>query len=136
MKKSLFIPILAMLFVAAACTSPDDLADSGNDGKQEKAIKVGDYYNQGLVKGIVFNVDETGQHGMVVSLDEKSLQWSTLESSVIAGAVYVSLDYGLDNVLESKICSKIGQRPSLLLPGALQKIPAASTPGICLLQMN
>ena len=55
MKKSLFIPILAMLFVAAACTSPDDLADSGNDGKQEKAIKVGDYYNQGLVKGIVFS---------------------------------------------------------------------------------
>ena len=102
MKKSLFIPILAMLFVAAACTSPDDLADSGNDGKQETAIKVGDYYNQGLVKGIVFSVDETGQHGMVVSLDEKNLQWSTLGTSVITGAVYVSLDYGLDNVLGIK----------------------------------
>lgn len=102
MRASVFVLLSSMLSVAVACTSPDEIEDSGDDSKPETEIKVGDYYSQGLVKGIVFSVDESGKHGMVVSLDEKNLQWSTLGTSVITGAVYVSMDYGLDNVLGIK----------------------------------
>lgn len=83
--------------VATACSSSTKPADPDNGNKTGTGFKVGDYYNHGLIKGIVFSIDETGEHGMIVSLDEKNLKWSTLETSVIAGATYVSLDYGLDN---------------------------------------
>ncbi|MGM9765210.1 MAG: hypothetical protein ACI3ZO_02515 [Candidatus Cryptobacteroides sp.] len=98
MNKCLFMLMSTMLIVASACSDSSDPDVPGNEDSPGTKIKVGDYYSQGLVKGIVFNVDETGEHGMVVSLDEKELKWSTLGTSVISGAVYVSMDYGKDNV--------------------------------------
>ncbi len=41
--------------------------------------KVGDYYNVHGREGIVFQVDETGTHGKIVSLDECHCRWSTLK---------------------------------------------------------
>lgn len=98
MGKAISVMLSSMLLVALSCTKPDNGNNTGNGDEPETAIKLGDYYSNGLVKGIVFSLDEDGKHGMVVSLDEKKLQWSTLETSLIAGAAYVSLDYGLDNV--------------------------------------
>ncbi len=37
-----------------------------------RLYEIGDYYEQNGVKGVVFDVDETGQHGKIVSLDEIS----------------------------------------------------------------
>ena len=39
--------------------------------------KVGDYYNDGKKKGVVFYVDATGQHGKIVSLDQVKKPWCT-----------------------------------------------------------
>ena len=43
----------------------------------QKQYKVGDYYNENGRAGVVFQVDETGQHGKIVSLNEpnKLLIW-------------------------------------------------------------
>lgn len=37
--------------------------------------KVGDYYENGSTKGIVFKVDASGEHGLIVSLDKFSGAW-------------------------------------------------------------
>ncbi len=38
--------------------------------------KVGDIYNKGGVKGMVVVVDESGQHGLLLSLDESDKDWT------------------------------------------------------------
>ena len=97
MNRYLFVLVATICLVATSCSASEDPAEPDNGNKTETGFKVGDYYNHGLIKGVVFSTDENGEHGMIVSLDEKNLKWSTLETSVIAGATYVSLDYGLDN---------------------------------------
>lgn len=51
------------------------------DTAQESSTiwKVGDYYNVHGKEGIVFQVDETGKHGKIVSLDEGHCRWSTVK---------------------------------------------------------
>ncbi len=41
----------------------------------ERTWKVGDYYNVDGKEGVVFWVDETGNHGKIVSLDQAKKQW-------------------------------------------------------------
>ena len=42
-----------------------------------KVYKVGDYYNENGMEGIVFWVDDTGEHGKIVSLQQSDrLQWA------------------------------------------------------------
>ena len=43
----------------------------------ERIWKVGDYYNVDGKEGVVFWVDETGEHGKIVSMDQTKLQWCT-----------------------------------------------------------
>ncbi len=45
----------------------------------QKTYKVGDYYNENGKEGVVFWVDESGEHGKIVSLKEskKSLKWAS-----------------------------------------------------------
>ena len=45
--------------------------------------KVGDFYDDGKKQGVVFEVCDNGQHGKIVSLDQKKLQWCTLDSKSI-----------------------------------------------------
>ena len=45
--------------------------------------KVGDFYDDGKKQGVVFEVCDNGQHGKIVSLDQKQLQWCTLDSQSI-----------------------------------------------------
>ena len=40
-----------------------------------KTYKVGDYYDDGKKQGVVFEVCDNGQHGKIVSLDQKQLRW-------------------------------------------------------------
>ena len=37
--------------------------------------KVGDYYEKGAVKGIVVKVDDSGAHGLIMSLDKCAKKW-------------------------------------------------------------
>ena len=37
--------------------------------------KVGDYYENGDVKGIVVRVDDNGTHGLIMSLDKCAKKW-------------------------------------------------------------
>ena len=42
-----------------------------------KTYKVGDYYNDGVREGIVFEVTADGRHGKIVSMKQAVLQWSS-----------------------------------------------------------
>ncbi len=42
-----------------------------------KVYKVGNFYDDGTKKGVVFEVSEDGKHGKIVSLNEKKIKWST-----------------------------------------------------------
>lgn len=69
---------------------PDVPADAG--------YAIGDYYEGGFVKGIVFYVDETGKHGYVMSLDEKSAVWSYRNENVMNGIPSENGRYNTDCV--------------------------------------
>lgn len=47
------------------------------------AYKVGDLYTKGFVKGVVVYVDETGEHGLLVSLKEHKEAWSYREEEAM-----------------------------------------------------
>ena len=51
----------------------------GNSSDDERYYSVGDFYDDGTKKGVVFEVSEDGKHGKIVSLDEANLQWCTYE---------------------------------------------------------
>ncbi|MBR5211474.1 MAG: TIR domain-containing protein [Bacteroidales bacterium] len=44
--------------------------------------KIGDFYNVGVKKGIVFWVDSTGRHGKIVSLDQVATKWNSGRGTV------------------------------------------------------
>ena len=58
---------------SAATLSPQLIAP------EVKTYKVGDYYNDGKKEGVVFWVDETGQHGKIVSMTQSrsELLWTS-----------------------------------------------------------
>ena len=63
---------------APAMSAPASVSSSSGAVSTAKTYKVGDYYNDGKKEGVVFWVDETGQHGKIVSLTQSSpLQWSS-----------------------------------------------------------
>ena len=41
-----------------------------------KTYKVGDYYNDGKKEGVVFWVDKSGEHGKIVSLRQRKVEWA------------------------------------------------------------
>ena len=65
------LTLAAVAFLGGCGKSNDpDTPQKPDEPDQPSApvYKVGDYYEQGFVKGIVISVDEKGEHGMVVSL--------------------------------------------------------------------
>ncbi len=42
-----------------------------------KTYKVGDYYNDGVREGVVFEVSANGRHGKIVSMNQDQLPWSS-----------------------------------------------------------
>lgn len=85
-----FLSILLVLamFVCACSESPVDPgqgneqepSEDPNNGTEEPVepkYKAGEYYKTGLAEGIIAHVDESGEHGLLISLDEGYEQWST-----------------------------------------------------------
>ena len=80
--------LAATLTLSFACSDPIDDPNTeqggnnngGNEndnGNETATHKAGDYYKKGLAEGIVAYVDETGEHGLIISLDETRAKWST-----------------------------------------------------------
>ena len=51
----------------------------GKNSDDERYYSVGDFYDDGTKKGVVFEASEDGKHGKIVSLDEATFQWCTEE---------------------------------------------------------
>ena len=57
---------------------PENPKDDPNEEEPVEAkYKAGEYYKSGLAEGIIAYVDESGEHGLLISLDEGYTQWST-----------------------------------------------------------
>lgn len=102
MKRLSFLQLAAML-LAAACSdgSGKELPPDPPDPEPEPQpvhYAIGDHYKVGTAEGIVCQVDDTGQHGMIVSLDEAELMWSTEEVDLGSRFGNFSLTDGLANV--------------------------------------
>ena len=66
---------ICLFFVSYAIT-----IDIGEECAAEVvSYKVGDYYDDGTKKGVVFYVTDDGKHGKIVSLDQAKKQWCTEE---------------------------------------------------------
>jgi hypothetical protein len=85
-----FLPILLsmVMFVCACSESPVDPGqgneqeptedpNGGGEEPVEPKYKAGEYYKTGLAEGIIAYVDESGEHGLLISVDESYEQWST-----------------------------------------------------------
>lgn len=98
--------LLAVL-LPAACTPEgtpggDDGGDGGDDKPQEKMYEVGDIYDNGFIRGMVFTVDETGEHGMMMSLGDTVTVWSyayeeAMGSFPTDGLSNTKAVFGMDN---------------------------------------
>lgn len=88
-----FLISLMCLCILFSCEkpaqAPDD--DPGTDDPPHEEepdntpkYKIGDLYDQSLIKGIVIYTDEEGQHGMIISLDETQAVWSYRAEEVMA----------------------------------------------------
>lgn len=64
---------------------------------EERRYSVGDFYQNGPVKGIVVLVSDLGRHGLIVSLEETMLPWSTLEGKMRCEVGASSLSDGEKN---------------------------------------
>lgn len=88
--------------VCGECVEVEEVSEIIDIGEECAAevvsYKVGDYYDDGTKKGVVFYVSDNGAHGKIVSLDQAEKEWSTLEQyrkEVIVGAL--STDNGKVN---------------------------------------
>ena len=89
MKRDFLPLLLAMVMFVCACSEspvdpgqgneqePTEDPNGGGDETKDPIYKAGEYYKSGLAEGIIAYVDESGEHGLLISLDEGYEQWST-----------------------------------------------------------
>ena len=110
--------ILSILLVAFMAIGVN--AGSGNNTVNRGPYKVGDYYNDGIKEGIVFEVYDGGWHGKIVSVDESYEQWAV--SAVYLNATHAtSKGGGMGNMNKIKL---------------LHGVPLWVKAGICRLLVN
>ena len=97
--------------VLAGC-GKEPLPDGGGNGSgtgepdpddpavEEPAYSIGDWYEKGFLKGVVFNVDETGEHGYIMATDEIVTVWSYVSENVMYGTPASNGDYNCALVRE------------------------------------
>ena len=89
MKKLFILLLAATMLLPVACTEPNpgpvptpeqptpDPDPEPEPEPEPKYYSVGDYYKEGLAEGVVVYIDDTAQHGILMSLEESYQQWST-----------------------------------------------------------
>ena len=107
MKKLSFILMMAAIATLSfACSEPEtpsnepgniEQPDDPTDDPATKSYKVGDYYKEGLAEGIVAYVDESGEHGLLISIDQTVAQWSTEHEMLTVMGGEFSMDDGMKN---------------------------------------
>ena len=76
-----------------ASDKPKTIIASNTDKQQEKDVvhstyKIGDYYSNGDIKGVVVDISEDGAHGKIVSLASSQESWWTAQSRTANGKVW------------------------------------------------
>ncbi|MCR5064223.1 MAG: hypothetical protein K6A67_00460 [Bacteroidales bacterium] len=71
MKKYLLVVLGALIFVGCTATKTIPLQSAST------TYKVGDMYNQNGVKGVVVQVDASGKHGLLMSLESSNAKWTS-----------------------------------------------------------
>ena len=88
MKREFISLLLAMSMFVTSCSEllpgsePSDEPTKEEPQQPEEPFekvtyKAGEYYKAGLAEGIIAYVDESGEHGLLLSMDEGYTQWST-----------------------------------------------------------
>lgn len=75
--------------VVAEVTIEESVVVEESDVVAEVTYQVGDYYDDGVKQGVVFDVWDGGKHGKIVSLDETAERWCTeeqYEKGIVVGA--------------------------------------------------
>ncbi|MEE1168488.1 MAG: hypothetical protein UHS52_05640, partial [Alistipes sp.] len=106
MKREFLSLLLTMaMFVCSCSESPVDPGqgdepqdpNNGTEEPVEPKYKAGEYYKTGLAEGIIAHVDESGDHGLLISVDESYEQWSTDYIMLIVQGGEFSRDNGERN---------------------------------------
>ena len=77
--------ILMLLLFVALCTiaNAQGMEDAMNNRQSDflisKTYSVGDIYNENGVKGLVVSTEDSGRHGLIMSLDSFKGKWTTLK---------------------------------------------------------
>lgn len=74
-----------ILLLAVLCGAA--LAGSSCSDEPDPILKPyneGDFYDVGRIRGVVFEISDDGLHGLVVSLDETSVQWAAQSGKTTA----------------------------------------------------
>ena len=76
--------IITSLTLAFSCSEPDAPGNEpapeptpGEGGGDQTELVLGDYYKKGLAEGIIAYINEEGNGGILISIDETMAQWST-----------------------------------------------------------
>lgn len=75
--------------------------------------EIGDYYRSNAVEGVVFWLDDSGEHGKIVSLDEARLPWCKdcqYRKEIVVGALFH--DEGINNSYAVLLKSNINHHPA------------------------
>ena len=82
--------ILMLLLFVALCTiaNAQGMEDAMNNRQSDflisKTYSVGDIYDENGVKGLVVSTEDSGRHGLIMSLDSFKGKWTT-EKNIIVG---------------------------------------------------
>lgn len=71
------------------------------DEQRQRAgyYKVGELYHKGNIKGIVFSIDDTGQHGMVLKVSNKRVSWDSANNGHLMSSDQARTIHGLKKKL-------------------------------------
>ena len=67
-------------------------------GLVDKVYSIGEIYEEGDVRGVVVLLTDGGRHGVVMSLDEACLEWSTIRSKELKIVGAMSMTNGVENM--------------------------------------
>ena len=103
MKRLITITLVLTGLFCVSCEEKEK--DSNKDPEGNPTVKkytIGSYYNENGVKGIVYEINEDSTKGMIVSMDETTLQWARNEASAEVSREAFDYEDGVANMEKIK----------------------------------